>query len=105
VRTLKGILLLGLLISVLVQSVAGQAQPTRLLVFNNTGTEAELSALVSGAWQFRGRIRPGSSMPVYNVNNGDQFRAVWRGGQSDHVVRLRYDRSYGGQQDTWTLGS
>jgi hypothetical protein len=104
-RTLSGLLLATALAWMLAQSISAQAQPSRLLVFNNTGTVAELSASVNGAWRFRGSVKPGASMPVYDVQNGDRFRAVWRGGESLHVVRLRYDRSYGGPQDTWTLGN
>jgi hypothetical protein len=100
---LTTLLALGLALVLLVPPVSGQQQPTRLLVFNNTGTVAELSASVNGAWQLRGRINPGSSMPVYNVKNGDRFRAVWRGGDAQHAVQLRYDRAYGGYQDTWSL--
>ena len=80
-----------------------QQQPSRLLVTNNTGTSVELFAAVKDTWQSRGRISPGSSMPVYNVTNGQRFRAVWGSKSKEHTVKLTYDRKYGGWQELLVL--
>jgi hypothetical protein len=37
---------------------------------------------------------------VYNVTNGQRFRAVWGSASKLHTVTLRFDRTYGGWQDT-----
>ena len=94
-----------MLIVVLLTAAATLAQqrPSRLLVTNNTGTSVELFALVRDTWQSRGRISPGASMPVYNVTNGQRFRAVWGSKSKEHTVKLTYDRSYGGWQELLTL--
>ena len=80
-----------------------QQQPSRLLVTNKTDTTVELFALVRDDWQSRGRISPGSSMPVYNVANGQRFRAVWGSNAKELVIKLVYDRAYGGWQQLWEL--
>lgn len=83
--------------------VARQQQPSRLVVNNRTDTTIELSVFVKDAWQSRGRISPSSSMPVYNVANGQRFRAVWGSRSSELVIKLTYDRAYGGWQQVWDL--
>ena len=88
--------------SLIAIAAAGQ-RPSRLLVINNTGTVAELVALTPAGKQSRGRVDPGTSLPIYNVNNGDRFQASWKGGNASHVVRLAFDRAYGGNQDSWYL--
>lgn len=80
-----------------------QQQPSRLLVTNKTSTTVEVFAAVRDTWQSRGRISPGSSLPVYNVANGQRFRAVWGSNSRTHVVALKYDRGYGGWQDVLVL--
>jgi hypothetical protein len=80
-----------------------QQQPSRLLVTNKTGTTVELFAFVQDNWQSRGRISAGSSMPVYNVANGQRFRAVWGSRAKELVIKLAYDRTYGGWQQEWEL--
>jgi hypothetical protein len=45
-------------------------------------------------------VSPKSSLPVYNVTNGQRFRAVWGSRSAEHTVKLTYDRAYGGWQDT-----
>lgn len=82
---------------------AAQQQPARLLVTNKTGTTVELFAAVRDDWQSRGRISPGSSMPVYNVANGQRFRAVWGSRSKVVVINLTYSREYGGLQHLWEL--
>lgn len=82
---------------------AAQQKQTRLLVTNKTGTTVELFVAVRETWQSRGRISPGASMPVYNVTNGQRFRAVWGSSSKPHTVALRYDRAYGGWQDSLLL--
>ena len=93
------------LIWLLVTSAGALAQqkPSRLLVTNNTGTSVELFAAVRDTWQSRGRISPRSSMPVYNVTNGQRFRAVWGSKSKLHTVKLIYDRNYGGWQELLVL--
>jgi hypothetical protein len=83
--------------------LAQKQQPSRLLVNNKTKATVELSVFVKDAWQSRGRISPGSSMPVYNVANGQRFRAVWGSQSRELVVKLNYDRAYGGWQQVWNL--
>jgi hypothetical protein len=83
--------------------VAAQQKQSRLLVTNGTGTTVELFVAVRDTWQSRGRISPRGSMPVYNVTNGQRFRAVWGSTSKLHTVALRYDRAYGGWQDVLTL--
>jgi hypothetical protein len=91
----------------LVPSLAAvaQQQPSRLLVTNKTGATVELYAFVKDDWQSRGRISSGSSMPVYNVANGQRFRATWGSTSEELVVKLTYDRTYGGWQQQWELPS
>jgi len=84
-------------------ALAQKQQPSRLLVKNKTETTVELFVFVKDAWQSRGRISPGSSMPVYNVANGQRFRAVWGSKASELVIKLTYDRTYGGWQQEWEL--
>lgn len=84
-------------------AVAQKQQPSRLVVNNKTEATVELFAFVKEAWQSRGRISPGSSLPVYNVANGQRFRAVWGPRSSELVIKLAYDRAYGGWQQVWEL--
>jgi hypothetical protein len=84
-------------------ALAQKQQPSRLLVNNRTEATVELFVFVKEAWQSRGRISPGSSMPVYNVANGQRFRAVWGSRSSELVIKLTYDRTYGGWQQEWSL--
>ena len=58
---------------------------------------------VRNEWHSRGRISPGASLPVLNVTNGQQFRAAWASMSKTHTVTLRFDRAYGGWQDTLSL--
>lgn len=83
--------------------VAQRQQPPRLIVTNYTGAVITVSSLVDGTWERRGRLRPGASVPVGRVANGDRFRADWPGKSREKVVRLRYDQAYGGLQDTWLV--
>jgi hypothetical protein len=80
-----------------------QQPPSRLVVSNNSGATVELFTAVNQAWQSRGRISPKASLPVYNVVNGQRFRAVWGSQSREHTVQLTYDRSYNGWQDTFAL--
>ena len=80
-----------------------QQQRSRLVVTNKTGATVELFLLVRDAWQSRGRISPGSSLPVYDVANGQCFRAVWGSQAKELIVKLVYDRAYGGWQQVWEL--
>ena len=80
-----------------------QQQRSRLVVTNKTGATVELFLLVRDAWQSRGRISPGSSLPVYDVANGQCFRAVWGSQAKELIVKLVYDRTYGGWQQVWEL--
>jgi len=82
---------------------AQKQQPSRLLVNNKTKATLELFVFVKEAWQSRGRINPDASMPVYNVANGQRFRAVWGSRTSELVIKLTYDRTYGGWQQEWEL--
>lgn len=82
-----------------------QQQPSRLLVTNKTGTTVEVFALVKNDWQSRGRVSAGASMPVYNVANGQRFRATWGSKSEELVVKLAYDRGYGGWQQEWVLSN
>lgn len=84
-------------------SAMAQQRPSRLHVTNNTGASVELFAAIRDTWQSRGRISPGASMPVYNVTNGQRFRAVWGSKSRVHTVTLTYDRNYGGWQDLLVL--
>lgn len=88
---------------VLTAGALAQQQPSRLLVINKTGTSVELFAAVKGTWQSRGRISAGASMPVYNVTNGQRFRAVWGSKSKEHTVALAYDKTYGGWQQQLIL--
>jgi hypothetical protein len=96
------IVVAALLLSAAVEKAA-QRQPPRLLVRNATGTVIELAQRSGNRWESRGRVYAGSSLPIVNVSNGDQFRAQWPGGNETHVVKLVYDRSYGGYQDVWSV--
>ena len=82
---------------------AQRQQPARLIVTNYTGAVISLSAIVNGEAEGRGRINPGVSAPIVPVNNGDRFRAEWPGQSREKEVQLRYDQTYGGLQDTWTV--
>jgi hypothetical protein len=84
-------------------AAVAQQQPSRLVVANKTGATVELFALVKDDWQSRGRISSGSSMPVYNVANGQRFRATWGSKSEELVIKLTYDRAYGGWQQEWEL--
>lgn len=77
-----------------------QQRQSRLLVTNKTKTPVEVFMAVRDTWQSRGRVSPGTSLPVYNVTNGQRFRAVWGSASKEHTVALRFDRPYGGWQDT-----
>lgn len=88
----------------LIATVAfSQQPPSRLMVSNNSGATVELFTAVNQSWQSRGRISPRASLPVYNVVNGQRFRAVWGSQSREHAVQLTYDRSYNGWQDTFVL--
>jgi hypothetical protein len=102
VTTTRHVLVLICLLAIATGAHA-QQQPSRLLVTNNTGTTVELFAAVKDTWQSRGRISPGSSMSVYNVTNGQRFRAVWGSKSTEHTIKLTYDRTYGGWQDVLIL--
>jgi hypothetical protein len=78
-------------------------QPPRLIVTNYTGAVITVSAIVNGVAQGRGRITPGASVPIVQVNNGDRFKAEWQGQSRTKDVELRYDPTYGGLQDLWTV--
>jgi hypothetical protein len=82
---------------------AQRQQPARLIVTNYTGSVISLSAIVNGEAEGRGRIKPGISMPIVPVNQGDRFKAEWPGQSREKEVQLRYDQTYGGLQDTWTV--
>ena len=99
---------LVMLVLVLLVTAGGAAraqrqQPARLIVTNYTGTVISLSAIVNGVAQGRGRISPGGSVPIVPVNNRDRFKAEWRGQSRVKDVELRYDQTYGGLQDVWTV--
>jgi len=83
--------------------IAQRQQPARLIVINYTGSVISLSAIVNGQAEGRGRIKPGVSMPIVPVNHGDRFKAEWPGQSREKEVQLRYDQTYGGLQDTWTV--
>jgi len=87
----------------LTSAVLAQQQRSRLIVTNKTGTTVEVFLLVRDAWQTRGRISPGSTMPIYNVANGQCFRAVWGSQAKELIVKLVYERTYGGWQQAWEL--
>ena len=97
----RAVLLLMALLTV--ATAHAQQRPSRLLVDNKTGTTVELFAAVKDQWESRGRISAGSSMPVYNVTNGQRFRAVWGPRSQDHTVKLTYDKTYGGWQDVMVV--
>ena len=82
---------------------AQRQQPPRLIVTNYTGAVISVSAIVNGVAQGRGRISPGASVPIIQVNNGDRFKAEWQGQSRTKDVQLRYDQTYGGLQDLWTV--
>ena len=82
---------------------AQRQQPPRLIVTNYTGAVISLSAVVNGVAQGHGRISPGASVPIAPVNNGDRFTAEWQGQSRTKDVELRYDQTYGGLQDAWTV--
>ena len=82
-----------------------QNQPNRLVVDNRTPWVCDLYAWrwngQAWNWTFVMNINPRSWAPLFNVQNGENFRAVLPNFQRDHTVRLVYDRSYGGWQDVW----
>jgi hypothetical protein len=82
---------------------AQRQQPPRLIVTNYTGAVISVSAIVNGVAQGRGRISPGASVPFMQVHNGDRFKAEWQGQSRTKDVQLRYDQTYGGLQDLWTV--
>ena len=82
---------------------AAQQQPSRLVVVNQTDATVELLTFVDKAWQSQGRINPGASTNVYNVTNGQEFRARWGSQSRPHTVKLAFDRGYGGWQDRFTV--
>jgi hypothetical protein len=92
----------ALLIAVVVLAAtpgAVQQKPSRLVVVNQTDATVELLTFVDKAWQSQGRINPGASTSVYNVTNGQEFRARWGSQSRPHIVKLGFDRDYGGWQD------
>jgi hypothetical protein len=95
--------LLTAFVVALAAHVVAQQQPSRLVVTNNTKATVELFTLVDKTWQSRGRINPGASSTVYNVTNGQIFRARWGSEARDHTVKLAFDRGYGGWQDLFTV--
>ena len=103
-RKLRGWTITALALVVWTLAVAAaQQRPTRLLVENNTTSVVTISARGPRGWEYRGRVNVRSSLPIYNVNNGDQFEAAWRGGRQERTVRLRHNREYGGLQDLWVV--
>jgi hypothetical protein len=84
-------------------SYAQRQQPPRLIVTNYTGAVISLSAIVGGMAQGRGDINPGASVRIIPVNNRDRFQAEWQGKSRVKEVELRYDQTYGGLQDAWTV--
>jgi hypothetical protein len=96
--TCIGLALLWLLLTA--PGAPAQQKPSRLLVANQTASAVEVFVAVKDKWQSRGRVSPKSSLPVYNVTNGQRFRAVWGSRSAEHTVKLTYDRAYGGWQDT-----
>jgi hypothetical protein len=85
------------------ESYAQRQQPPRLIVTNYTGAVISLSAIVGGVAQGRGDISPGTSVRIVPVNNRDRFQAEWQGQSRVKDVELRYDQTYGGLQDAWTV--
>lgn len=86
-------------LTVTAAGLAAQQKPSRLLVVNQTGSTVEVFVAVKNTWQSRGRVSPKSSLPVFNVANGQRVRAVWGSRSMPHTVKLTYDRAYGGWQD------
>jgi hypothetical protein len=84
-------------------SYAQRQQPPRLIVTNYTGAVISVSAIVGGVAQGRGDISPGASVPIVPVKNRDRFQAEWQGQSRVKDVELRYDQTYGGLQDAWTV--
>lgn len=80
-----------------------QQRPSRLVVTNNGRATAEVFIAVNQTWQSRGRISSGASLSVYNVVNGQRFRAVSGSQSTNHTVQLTFDRAYGGWQDVLLL--
>jgi hypothetical protein len=81
--------------------------PPRLVVDNRTPVAADVYA-----WKFNGRewnwhyvMRlPGRTWaPVYNVYDGDRFRAAHGDHYHNHEVELDFDPEYGGGQDVWWI--
>lgn len=97
----RGLMVVGAL--VMMADVVAQQQPNRLMVNNQTRATVELFTLVDKKWQSRGRINPGASTAVYNVINGQLFRARWGSSSRDHTVKLVFDRTYGGWQDSFSV--
>ena len=83
--------------------VFSQQRPSRFVVTNGGRTTAEVFIAVNQSWQSRGRVSPGASLPIYNVVNGQRFRAVSGSQSTDHTVQLAFDRTYGGWQDVLIL--
>jgi hypothetical protein len=103
IATALGIIVLVWLAAVGLPAHTQRQQPPRLIVTNYTGTVISLSAMVNNVAQGRGRISPGASVPIVPVNNGDRFKAEWQGQSRTKDVELRYDQTYGGLQDLWTV--
>ena len=104
-RIATGLVMIGLVWPAMVglPAHAQRQQPPRLIVTNYTGTVISLSAIVNGVAQGRGRVSPGASVPIVPVNNRDRFKAEWQGQSRVKDVQLRYDQTYGGLQDAWTV--
>ncbi len=98
-RTRFGSALPLVLLLVLAGDAAAQQKPNRLVVINKTASTVEVFVAVKEQWQSRGRVGPGSSLPVNGVTNGQRFRAVWGSRSAEHTVKLTYSREYGGWQD------
>jgi hypothetical protein len=92
-----------MLFALAVTTAAAQQQASRLLVSNGTDSAVEVFAWVKDGWQSRGRVSPAGTLPVYNVANGQRFRAVWGSNSRELVIKLTYDREYGGWQQRWDL--
>jgi hypothetical protein len=97
------IIVLVLLAAVGAAASAQRQQPARLIVTNYTGAVITLSAIVNGVAQGRGRVSPGASVPIVPVSNRDRFKAEWQGQSRVKDVELRYDQTYDGLQDAWTV--
>src|SRR5262249_52780860 len=86
---------------------AQPASRARLVVDNRSGSEAQVQV-----WRYNGRswewsvispVAQGHWVPIYDVRNGDQYRAILAGskGTRYHTVSLQYDGRYRGMQSVW----